>query len=238
MSIIHNLSEISSITVGSENIENIYLGEDLLWTAESSPYEPDQVIFEESTAGTYEVELLAKGRYEVICVGGGGGGCSNSNAGSNGYGAAAGGGSGGYSDEIISIPKGTYNAIVGAGGARKKGTSLNATFTANSGTDSSFYSISATSGTGGIAYLGKSSFGGAATSGKGTGGSGGSGITQNGNNGSACDFKYNTTVNGGTSVYNGYGKGGNGCATNPSGSLQSRTTNGTAGYVKIIYKGK
>ena len=37
MSIIHNLQDISTVTIGSENIENIYLGEDLLWTNKPNP---------------------------------------------------------------------------------------------------------------------------------------------------------------------------------------------------------
>ena len=64
-------------------------------------------------------------------------------------------------------------------------------------------------------------------------GVGGTGLTQNGNNGNTGSG-YNVGFPGGASVYNGYGKGGNGTATNPGGSLIGNTTNGGSGYVKII----
>lgn len=199
MSIIHNLQDISNITIGSENIENIYLGEDLLWTAESSPYTPDQVIFESSTPGTYSVDILTNGKYEIICVGAGGGGVRYGNGGFIPY-QYAGGGSGGYSNSIQNLTEGTYSITVGGGG----GWTNNGGNHAGTGGTSSFSDIvNATGGQGGL-RLGT--------------GSGGVGITQNGNTG--------TTTAAGASVYGGYGAGG------------YSTSNGGAGYVKIVYKSK
>ncbi len=61
----------------------------------SCPYKKDQVIFESSTQGTYNVEILGKGKYEVYCIGGG-----YFWKGSRAY-SKAGGGSGGSTPEII-----------------------------------------------------------------------------------------------------------------------------------------
>jgi len=199
MSIIHNLQDINTVTIGSENIENIYLGEDLLWTAESSPYTPDQVIFESSTPGTYSVDILTTGKYEVICVGGGGGGVRWGNGNILAY-QYAGGGSGGYSNLIQTLVKDNYTVIIGGGGGW---TSNGANYAGTGGTSSFSDIVNATGGQGGK---------------RSSTCSGGVGITQNGNGG--------TPSTAGASVYNGYGKGGYGAS------------NGSAGYVKIVYKGK
>lgn len=212
MSIIHNLQDISTVTIGSENIENIYLGEDLLWTAETSPYTPDQVIFEQSTAGTYSLDILADGQYEVYCIGGGAG-CSSFTM----SGFAAGGGSGAGFIGIIRIEKNNYTITVGnCSGNVQDGT-------VSAGGNSSIGSII-------ISYGAKSHHWNPA-------GAGGDlpyistniisqSLNSMGNSGTA-DYG---SANGGASLYNNYGKGG--------GFSNWSFINGTAGYVKIVYKGK
>ena len=241
MSIIHNLSEISSITVGSENIENIYLGEDLLWTAESSPYEPDQVIFEQSTAGTYSLDILADGQYEVYVIGGGAGGASLAYKYKQTvyfYGeVVASGGSGSGFIGIIRITQDTYTITVGAGGAKDTSTNPSSNPTGKAGGNSSIGSL--------ITSYGASSHN------VDTAGNGGNiptisveiisqTLNTKGNNGSkAVNSKAGTiSVNGGTSVYNNYGAGGSATGTANYSSTSATAKNGTAGYVKIIYKGK
>lgn len=177
-------------------------------------YPEGMVKFESSTPGTYPTSLNA-GQYGIICVGGGGGGAQTGNTRSYNTGA---GGSGGYSNESVQLTVGTYEAIVGAGGAVSRAWWSTNTFGGQGGT-SSFAGVEATGGEGGRA------------GGQGTyGGNGGTGTTANGNKGTNGGGK-NVSYAGGASVYNGYGKGGNGYSGNAS--TMAYSTDGTAGYVKV-----
>lgn len=195
---------------------------------------PSATIFESSTAGSYTANLES-GNYNVILVGGGGGGVSTSNRGGHGF--AAGGGSGGYSlIENVFIEGGEYTVVVGGGGARALYGQDNTDHYAGDGGDSYITIqsgiLSAGGGGGGHSRY-NSNYGGVST-----GGAGGSGSTISGNSGNRTGESYNTTTAGGASVYGGYGVGGNGCATNPGGSLAGNTKSGTDGYVKIFYLGE
>lgn len=144
------------------------------------------------------VSVIGSGSIHVSVVGagGGGGGAGNSSTG-------GGGGSGGLSQDTINVNKGSYSVIVGFRGTA--GTNSNAyapdRATAGSkGGDTSAFGLSATGGYGGSKP--SSPFG------TGTNGQAGTGTTSNGN----------TAQTGGTSVYNGYGRGGAGSVrgTTPS----------------------
>lgn len=220
MSITINNDNIKDVYKGSIKIAKIFKGSELLYL--SQMYPAGTVLFENSAAGTYTLNVTKQTFADIILVGGGGGGATSSW--SSGNGSGAGGGSGGYSKiEKVLIEAGEYTVVVGAGGSRA--TAFEHTrATAGTGGTSSFMNYTAEGGTGGDCAL---------QAGIVIAGTGGVGLTQNGNNGNA-GTGYNTTFTGGASVYNGYGKGGNGCATNPGGSLIGNTTNGGNGYVKII----
>lgn len=176
---------------------------------------PEGVVkFESAIAGTYSASLNA-GQYEIICVGGGGGGAQTGDTRSFNTGA---GGSGGYSNELVQLTAGDYEAIVGAGGAVSRAWWPTNTFGGQGGT-SSFAGVEATGGAGGGA------------GGQGVwGGAGGTGATANGNTGSAGGGK-NVYYPGGASVYNGYGLGGNGYSGNAS--TMAGSSPGGAGYIKV-----
>lgn len=218
MSIFHNLSEIKDVYCGDTKIESIYLGTEQVYTGETCPYTPDQVIFEQSTAGTYSLDILADGQYEVYCIGGGAGGVKYTGGGRM---FCASGGSGAGFIGIIEIVKNTYTITVGVGGTKNTSTSSSV----GGGGNSSISSLV-------IAYA-------AGNHDANTAGPAGAIPTINttiisqtlnraGNKGSTSS---GSTCSGGVSVYSNYGKGGNS-------GLQSAITNGTAGYVKIIYKRK
>lgn len=215
---IHNGSQkLKDIYIGGTKIKEIYNGSTLVYTG--SQYDVDEVVFESSTAGTYSLELLETGKYEVYCVGGGGGGNTYSSGIPPRF-FSSGGGSGGGFIGVINIVKSSYSIIVGNLGSRS--TSQQAGGTGGSSTIGSLIICS-----GGI--------GGRSNGFTPIGGSGGtvtlnttpvnvtlnsSGNTGGGNTGTG-------TVLGGASLYNGYGKGGD-----------SNSNNARAGYVKIIYKGR
>lgn len=188
-------------------------------------YPEGVVIFESSTPGSYDVDLVS-GQYEIICVGAGGGGAAACNS----WCCSAGGGSGGYSNVLQNVSEGTYTAVVGAGGA---GTGQVAYGTAGSGGDSSFDTVVGYGGAGGFAH---------GYNGAWTGGAGGTGTTTNGNTGTSGN-NYSTrnyTPGGGAaSVYNGYGVGGGAytCYYKSGFSSTKRKEGGTqpggSGYVKV-----
>ena len=173
----------------------------------SGPYKKGQVIFESSTPGTYNVEILGKGKYEVYCIGGGGGGYYKRNPKSVGS-----GGSGSGFIGIIKIEASILSVSVGAGGR----------YQSYNGAGSSIGNLVITYGggrgsTGGAAgaqptinaTIISTTLNSAGNPGESSGGSG--------------------PVAGGASLYNGYGAGGVGQTGNNS--------SGVSGYVKIVYKG-
>lgn len=90
-------------------ISHIYKGSSLVYG-----YKQNQVLLEESTAGTYALNIKYGGYYEVTIVGGGGGGAYNvSTKFSDGV---ISGGSGAGFQGIIHLKAGTYIVKVGAGG--------------------------------------------------------------------------------------------------------------------------
>lgn len=90
-----------------------------LLTAEDSQYEEDQVVFESSVPGTYNVELLVDGKYEVYIVAGGGKGHHHKTSHISGI--AYGGGSGSGFVGIVKLPKGIIPVIVGSGDTNGSG---------------------------------------------------------------------------------------------------------------------
>ena len=208
MPIYKGSQKISSVFYGNQKIGKIYKGSQLLYS--SLAYPLDTVLFESSTAGTSTLSL-EEGIYEVYCIGGGGGGWGR-------RGVASGGGSGSGFIGQINISKGNYEIMVGTGGAG-----------------------GAVSGkTGGNSTIGDivKTFGG---SGSGNYPSGGAipeisvtilstTLNSAGNSGNHNSSSTGiVSAAGGASLYNGYGAGG---LANRSGGKS-----GTAGYVKIVYKG-
>ena len=213
--------KIGELYIGGDKIKQAYIGSELVYS--SSHYTPDQVLYESSTGGaSTTLNLLDDGKYQVICIAGGGGGAGATAKLGRG---AAGGGSGSGFNCIFQLTAGNYAIAVGSGGAAKtKGT-------ATTGGNSRFGTCYAYGGTGGTANANGALV-------NTTAGSGGASPTLTytrttttlntaGNAGSTVS---NTnTASGGTAVYSTYGKGGNG--------VYNASTAGTAGYVKVIYKG-
>lgn len=87
------------------------------------PYKPNSTIFESSTPGTYYLNVLGNGVYEISIIGGGGGAagtCSSNSA------AASAGASGSGFCGLIKLNKGTYKLIVGSAGNAAYGLDMNA----------------------------------------------------------------------------------------------------------------
>ena len=187
-------------------------------------------IFESSTAGTYPVTPTRTGVYEVVVVGAGGGGAAQGDK-YTWKSSSAGGGSGAYVKANITLTAGVqYQIVVGAGGAGHGG---GWTQQGDTGGSSSFSNlITCTGGGGGYAAF---TDGTPAESG-GSGGtySIGSGVTliasSNGVNGGITTDIIATEAQGGTSVYGGYGAGGNARAT---GHNAGYGNTGGSGYVCI-----
>lgn len=101
-------NKIEDIFVGNIQIGSVYKGSTQVY---SSKLPAGQVIFESSTAGTYEINIPKSQNYYIQLVGGGGGGRYAHVS------TDSGGGSGGYVYGTIHIPAGIYTLIVGKGGA-------------------------------------------------------------------------------------------------------------------------
>ena len=210
--------------------------------ASSNPYDPGTVLFESSTPGIYNVELLSTVKCEVYCIGAGAGGnCTGGRThGSHGgnwtsYGAGGGGGAG-FVGEVV-LNKGILSIKVGKAGDGFRG-GLGVTAKAPDGEASQIGSfIIAGGGIGGIMRI--STYGRIEQQTAGTGGTisvsgisvASSTLNSNGNNGSTSGG----TPPGGASLYGGYGAGGQGFARGSSEPVTGLP--GTNGYVKIVYKG-
>lgn len=215
---------------------------------EKQIYTDNQVVFEKSVAGTYSVNIEAAGQYEIIAVGGGGG-CGQMALGSTQYTIAvsASGGSGAVVQGVFRLSAGTISVTVGALG-------ISATI-ATAGTAASTDGTATTVGS--ICSVGG---GGAGKAGWGNpvvqqGGAAGTVISYNSSalvsstiisNGSAGTFnRWYTGNRDGTistsvvqSPYPPYGSGSAGSATTRySGGASFTNSAGSAGYVKIVYKG-
>lgn len=218
-------TKIKELYLGSTKIKEAYLGSTLVYRA--SAYNPNQVVFEESTAGTYTLDLLETGRYEVTVVAGGGGASSSKVGILSVY--NGGGASGACFKGEIQITKGSLSIVVGTAGQG----STSRAISNKRGGESSIGSIVR------------------CPSQKDTGHSSTHYAYQNNGAPTVTATIYSTSINaagnnsnysesgaartGGKSVYDntatGYGAG----ASTTSG-YNSSPANGVAGYVKIVYK--
>ena len=216
MTLYKGSTKIDSIFKGSTVISKVYKGSTLVYSYLAYPL--NTVLFEKNIAGTYQLEVK-KGKYEVYCIAGGGGGAVYHLERPYPISSAAAGGSGSGFIGVINITKQTLTLTVGAGG--------------NPDVDGGNSSIGSLV----IAYAGKR---GIANS---SGISGGAGGAQPTINTSIISQTLNSAGNtGGTSrgnycygpsIYNNYGAGGT--ARGDSNSPEKYA--GTAGYIKIVYKG-
>lgn len=161
-------------------------------------YPSGYAAYESSTPGTYTFNVAQSGVYDIHLVGGGGGGYRGAWAeGGHWLWTSAGGGSGAYVHWWQYLTAGAYSVTVGAAGS-----------------SSSSYGVSAGNG-GNTVFLSQTAGGGIGGHGGGyypVGGSGGTYSTSyTGTNGNPGDTSGMAgTANGGSSVYSGYGAGGNG----------------------------
>jgi hypothetical protein len=217
-------------------IDKIYKGSTLVYRG---AYATNQTIFEKSTAGTYSVKLEKAGLYEITVVGGGGAAAMRGVYDDRGYGWS--GGSGGAFVGTFNLDRGTYTVVVAK--ANNNTTKQTSNSQTSNPTDTGTYGSSVSGvvsvGGGGSGHYNSSYVGaaGAAATLSLTpitttlNSAGKAGASGSGGKGSAAAKQ----VDGGASVYNGYGKG-QGCKTSEYYSKRS-WINGTAGFVKIVYKG-
>jgi len=228
MAIYLGSTKIKELYLGGTKIKEAYLGSTLVYRA--SAYAPDEVVFESSTAGTYTLDLLETGRYEVTVVAGGGGAKNVRETPSYSKGSGA---SGSCFKGEIQITKGSLSIVVGAGGTKSSsrpignmvggvssiGDLVSCPSQKAYGTQSTWFAYQNNGAPTVTATVYSTS------------------INSAGNNGS---IKMNSLVahTGGKSVYDGtatgYGAGGS------VGAQSSNTPNpfedGVVGYVKIVYK--
>lgn len=234
-------STTGSITVNQSQTINVVL--------EEKYYDDDQVVFEQATAGSYNATILAPGLYEIIAVGGGGG-CGQMALGSVQYTIAvsASGGSGAVVRGQFRLPAGTLPITVGALGTSANIAAAGTAASTNGGT-TTVGSICSVGGGG----AGKAGWGNPVVQ---QGGAAGvvnsydstalvsSILISNGNAGTFNRwYTGNKDGTATTSVvqspYPPYGSGSAGSAVTRYKSAASFSSNpGSAGYVKIIYKGK
>lgn len=220
----------------AEQSGTVTLSEDVIMdiVLEECAYAIDQVVFESATAGTYDVELLENGNYEVYCIAGGSGGLQLRAGGiSYSYGCASGGSGSGFIG-VVTLEKGVYNIVVGEGGASQYKTTTNSTVYGTTGGNSSIGDAIVAYG-GGAARV-RVSY---TDTRAGTGGSTptvtaeivSTTLNTAGKSGSS-NATGRANLAGGASVYEGYGQGGS--TSLPVGSTG---TNAVSGYVKIVWKG-
>lgn len=209
-------------------------------------YEINQILFESSVPGKYQLEIFENGIYELSCFAAGGGG-----AGSHDnkaklpsfvyFRAAAGGGSGSCFVGKMILTKKVYDIVVGEGGKGSgggEGVKSGAT-----GGDSYIDTVVKTfGGVGGYAYTTSSK----ATATKGTGGKApiittdviSTQINSAGKDGTAATrdtgMSGKMVGSGGTSLLQTYGAGGS-ASSEPN---KSSATNGNSGYIKIVFIGR
>ena len=204
----------------------------LLW---SCPYVEGQVIYESTAAETKVLKLETTGVYKIECVGGGGAAAMKGVYDDKGYGWS--GGSGGAFSGTFALSQGTYTVVVGK--ANNNTTAQSGNSQTLNPTDTKTYGSSIS----GVVSVGGGGSG--TTSGVGAAGAkptftiqplttalstaGNAGASGSGGKGSAAA----AVVNGGASVYNGYGKG-QGCGTSEY-AAKRYWINGTGGYIKVVY---
>lgn len=187
-------------------------------------------LFESSTPGTYSLSITDEYLYEIIVVGAGSGSAAGSDSPKySGKSRLATGGSGAYVKADYNLVANTYSITVGAGGA-KSGTGMWTWNNGGAGGASSFADYIICTG-GGPTHCAWSDWGGQYAGSAGTV----STLTEyasikeqsNGNAGWVYGGYGDWT--GAASVYNGYGKGGDGGSNSGGGWTQ----NGSSGYVKV-----
>ncbi len=201
----------------------------------NGPYIKGQVIFERAVPGTYEVELLAGGKYEVYCIGGGAGALRNNlNAKYTYQQVSIGGGSGAGYIGVLVLPAGVCPVNVATGGIGQSFSNNSLNYGVNTGalaggTSSIGTFLSASGGTPGSTGRDQMnpSYGGSVPTVK---AEEISTILKTAGFVGGCRNRTTASVDGGASVYEGYGKGADVIGTSPQ--------HGTPGYVKIIYLGK
>ena len=209
-------SNVKDIYWGSTPVKEVWYGSNKIWS--NCPYTPDQVLFESSTPGTYSLNVLTDGVYEVYCIAGGSGGATWHVM--TNWRTATGASGSGYIGNL-KITRHTYQIVIGGGSSGKYNTTKKVSDAENS-------SISNVV----ISYGGK---GGKAD---GTQAIGGDiptifvqeisfTLKQSGNNGIVTGKS--GSYSGGASLYNGYGKGGDVYTNNYA-------NDGANGYIKIIFK--
>lgn len=227
MPIYKGSTKIKELYIGNTKIKEVYHGSTLVFR--SSQYSPEQIVFESSTPGTYTLNLLESGKYEVTVVAGGAGSkyFRRSTVFQSHIVIACGGASGSCFKGDIYLPSGNQTIIVGAAG---KGN----------------MSSSSSNMIGGVSSIGSIV---SCPSQKSTGSSSVYGAYQNNGSPTVTSTVYKTYINahgndgesiqiddgtraGGKSTYDGTTTGyGAGASANHS------YANGKAGYVKIVYIG-
>lgn len=202
----------------------IFWSKELMMNAKSI-YEEEQILFESATPGTYTLEIAQNGIYEVSCIAGGGGGSCYYITGMMAHQGSCGGASGSGFQCCLELKKGSYQIVVGSGGAGAAISGSDMPASGNGG-NSSFGTCISYGGTGVNACT-------AYTVAVSTGGSTPlipytkkSQTFVKAGNGTTGVKGY--SASGGAAVYGTYGKGGD-VGTHAG-------YNGNSGYVKVIYK--
>lgn len=212
---------LKKVYKSSTLVKKIYKGSTLVW--QDAPYNVNTVIFEQATPGTYQVNLLGAGSYEVYCVAGGGqgGGYGYRQSGDT-YTIFCGGGSGSAFVGVVKLPQGILSITVGDNASSKNSLIGNLVSTYGGGNPYKTSSHGAAPGAGGAIPTISTQI----VSQQ---------INSKGNDGPITN---KTPNSGGASLYNNYGKGGDGTGSVGTSANMILTTVGTTGYVKIIYKGE
>lgn len=219
MPIYYNKKKIGDVCLGATRIQQGYEENTLVYEG----IQHGTILLNTSTPGTYSVIVPYNCTVHIDMVGGGGGsgghlmGSSSHNV--TRY--ACSGGSGAYLSGNITIKSGVYSVVVGEGGAKGTAGNWYSGAIGGSGGSTTFYGQTAGGGGGGQ----KSAAGSAGTATTTVGLS-----KTNGNAGGKLGTtKTGKTVNGGASVYGGYGAGANAQTSNTS----INTYAGVSGYCKI-----
>ena len=204
----------------------------------SNVYEINEVVFESTAAGTYNIEIKSTGIYEIICIGGGGPAAMRGRYDDRGYGWSGGSGAGFIGTFRLSA--GIYEAEVGSANNNTKaqGGNTNTLNPTDLTAHDSYITGILTVGGGGYGYYNPSHVG--------AGGAapileltpiettlnvpGNAGRYGSGGKGSGA----NATMQGGDPVYEQYGKG-QGCSTSEY-AARRYWINGNDGYIKVTYK--
>jgi len=217
-------TQMQKLYHGEDKIYHVYKGEDLVWRDRA--YDKGETVYESAVAGTTNLNILDDGVYEVYCIGAGGRAVATPVYDDIGY--LATGGSGGGFIGKFELTAGTYALQVGSAAA--------------GGSRNSYITGVVTSGGGGdgIARLTAGAAGAAPvlslTPTETTlNTAGNAGVAGTGGKGSSIPP---ITRLGGASVYETYGRGGGGQASEYAGSCWTNDRGDYIpqdGYIKIVY---